>query len=63
MKFTVTITDYPSPFYPFQFEWKADSDSGFKRTEVFANKDNAILFAKSLYKNTTIVDKTACNAI
>ena len=56
-KATVTITNYPSPFYPYQLDWKIEG-STFRRTEVFANKENAIQYAKSYYKDTKIVDRT-----
>lgn len=57
MKCTVTVTDYPSPFYPYKLEWKFKGSS-FNRSEVFANKDRAISYARCLYSDTTIVDKT-----
>lgn len=57
MKCTVTITNYPSPCYPYKFDWKFDGSS-YRRSEVFADKELAMAYAKALYSNTSIVDKT-----
>lgn len=54
---TAVISDYDSPYFPFQVTWKLGS---VKHSNVFATAEQARGYILGRYGNVRIIDKTRC---